>query len=111
MRDQIFAQAAKWYALAMGGNPSVWFVSAIILFIGADMFVNARGMAAIPRKMTAGIRQLHWLFGNRMMGSPALRSRWDAERLPESTPGERMAYRFAGAVVIGIGLLVALSQN
>jgi hypothetical protein len=95
----------------MGGNPSVWFVAAIILFIGADMFVNARGMAAIPRKMTAGIRQLHWLISNRMMGMPALRSHWEAARLHEPTPGERLAYRFAGAVVIAIGLLVAVSQN
>ena len=95
----------------MGGNPSVWFVSAVILFIGADMFVNARGMAAIPRKMTAGIRQLHSIFRSGMMGWPALRSRWDDERLHESTTGERLAYRFAGAVVIVIGLLVAVSQN
>ena len=95
----------------MSGNPSVWFVSAVILFIGADMFVNARGMATLPRKMTAGIRQLHSIFRSGMMGWLALRSHWDNERLHEPTPGERLAYRFAGAVVIVIGLLVAVSQN
>jgi hypothetical protein len=86
-------------------TPDQWMVAAILLFIGATLFIDPEGAAKVPRGLMEGLRDLDVrTFRSKLQAKRELGEEHDVKL----SPVRKSVVQLAGIAFIALGLAVVV---